>query len=149
MENKEKMNPFKELEVGNVFETEEIIFPEKNLILGFLWEGDLQIHSNSQVMAGHPFGDKIVHGSSVVSMTLGLFLKMEPIGDAVAKLQEINTSYVNPVYVEDAIKARFQIDSKQQVSDNAVSIAFHFNIFVNAKDLVCKGDAVMSLTLKV
>jgi len=147
MKIKEKRNSFEELQVGKVFETEEKVFPEKNLILGILWEGDLQIHSDREVMAEHPFGDRIVHGSSVTTMALGLLFEMDPIRNTKMKLKQMSCSYVKPVYVEDAIKARFQIISKQVVSDSTVDIAFNFNVFRKDKDLACKGDVVISMTL--
>jgi acyl dehydratase len=148
MEINKKRDCFEALEVGQVFKTEEKIFPERNLILGMLWEGDLQIHSDTQVMAAHPFGEKIVHGSSVTSMTLGLLFKMEPIARTKIELKELSCSYVKPVYVEDVIKACFKITSKQKVSDNKGHLAFNFEIFKKDRDVVCDGAIVIAINLK-
>jgi len=148
MEIKKERSCFDDLEVGQVFETDEKVFPERSLILGILWEGDLQIHSDSQVMVTHPFGDKIVHGSSVTSMALGLLFKMEPIAGTRIELKEMSCSYVKPVYVEDVIKACFKITSKQKVTDNTGHLAFNFEIFKNDKDVVCDGVIVIAIKVK-
>lgn len=147
METKTSGFGFKDLEPGQAFMTDETPFSERNLILGILWEGDLQIHSDSEAMITHPFGAKIVHGSSVASVALGLLFKMYPIAGTRIGLKEIHCSYVKPVYVEDNIKAYFKVTSREEISDNTVHLAFNFDIFKNDKDLVCKGDIVISITL--
>jgi len=140
-----KQNCYESLEVGQVFTTKEKVFPEKNLILGMMWEGDLQIHSDSQVMAAHPFGDRIVHGTSVTSMALGLLFKMEPMARDRIQLKEVNCTHVKPVYVEDVIHACFEITSKQKMDDGTEHLTFNFDIFKNDKDLVSKGSVIIAV----
>lgn len=56
-----------------MIETEAIIFSERDLLLGILWEGDHQLHTNKPGMKETPFGTTIAHGNTVTSKILGQF----------------------------------------------------------------------------
>ena len=69
---------FESLKLGQGFQTEDRTILERDLILGFLWEGDSQIHSDKEMMKESQFGERIMHGNSVTSMALGMFFYFNP-----------------------------------------------------------------------
>jgi acyl dehydratase len=122
-----------------MFETEEKVFSERDLLLGILWEGDCQLHTNRPGMVKTPFGSAIVHGNSVTSMVLGQFLKNHFKSKGKISIKELNINYLGPVHVGDRVKGVFSLDDRQQCSKGPERMKIDFEVFKNKETRVSKG----------
>ncbi len=136
---------FEQIEVGTTLETEEQLFSERNLILGILWEGDAQLHTNKPGMEKSPFGTTIVHGNSVTSMAIGQLLKMHFGAASKVKVSEINVSYLGAVHVGDVIKGFFNIEKRASLSNNLESLKMNFEVKKNKENAVSKGKMTIEI----
>lgn len=115
----EKLTP------GKVIETAETEFKEDKLLIGILWEGDLEIHTNASAASTTPFGACIAHGDSVLAISLGSLFKTKPLFGLRVELQKVCCSFTGPVYVGDVLKARFEITKAySRENDNIVEADF-------------------------
>jgi hypothetical protein len=55
-----------QIKAGSFLETEEQLFSERNLMLGILWERDVQFHNKPRIEKA-PSGSTIIYGNSVIS----------------------------------------------------------------------------------
>jgi len=122
-----------------MFETEEKLFTERDLLLGILWEGDAQLHTNSPGMAKTPFGSTIVHGNSVTSMVLGQLLRVYFKSTENIKIRELNVSYHAPVHVGDFVKGVFVLEEQQKHLSNPVILRMNIEVLMNIQNRVSKG----------
>jgi len=122
-----------------MFETEEKLFTERDLLLGILWEGDSQLHTNSHGMAKTPFGSTIVHGNSVTSMVLGQLLRVYFKSAANIKIRELNVSYHAPVHVGDFVKGVFVLDEQHKNLSDSEIMRMNFEVLKNKQTRVSKG----------
>jgi len=127
-----------------MFETEEKIFTERDLLLGILWEGDCQLHTNRPGMAKTPFGSTIVHGNSVTSMVLGRFLKHTLKVSKQFSLKELEVNYLAPVHIGDLVKGFFVLENRNSFSHRQM-LNLSFEIFKNKEVCVSKGTVLIEV----
>jgi acyl dehydratase len=134
-----------QIKTGTVLETQEQVFSERNLILGILWEGDAQLHTNKPGMEKTPFGTTIVHGNSVTSMVVGqLFRQHFGEADKIA-VSEINVSYVGAVHVGDSIKGIFHVEECNKHSNSSGTLTMTFEVVKNRQNVVTKGKTTIEI----
>jgi acyl dehydratase len=127
-----------------MFETEERVFSEKDLLLGILWEGDSQLHTNAPAMAKTPFGSTIVHGNSVTSMVVGQLLRNHlKIGEKVT-VKRLNISYVGAVQVGDRIKGIFEPQQGERGQRGEI-LHMNFQVLKNEGTRVSKGTITIQI----
>lgn len=127
------------IKVGTILETPEKLFSERNLLMGILWEGDAQLHTNKPGMEKTPFGTTIVHGNSVASIAIGQLFHTF-LGEASKiRIIEMNVNFVGSVSVGDFIKGVFTIEGQQIRQNNSETLTMIFDIFKNKQTVVHKG----------
>jgi acyl dehydratase len=122
----------------NMIETIEKIFSEKDLLMGILWEGDSQLHTNAPGMAKTPFGSTIVHGNSVTSMIIGELLRTHFMGEEKITVLALNVSYVGAVHMGESIRGIFEITGKRQGKRGEIH-DMNFEVLKNGESRVSKG----------
>ena len=122
-----------------MIETEAIIFSERDLLLGILWEGDHQIHTNKLGMKETPFGSTIAHGNTVTSKILGQFIRTQFGSNEEINVKEIRMSYLAPVRVGDSIKGIFEVEEQNIDLDATVEKCLAFEIIKDEQTPVCRG----------
>jgi acyl dehydratase len=128
-----------------MFETEEKIFSERDLLLGILWEGDAQLHTNSPGMTKTPFGAPIVHGNSVTSMAIGQLFDLHFRSAKIIRVSELDISYLAPVHVGDSIKGVFMIEEQQKKPNNSEILTMTFEVIKNKQTPVSKGKITIEI----
>jgi acyl dehydratase len=122
-----------------MFETEERVFSERDLLLGILWEGDCQLHTNGPGMVKTPFGSTIVHGNSVTSMVLGQLFRSHFKSTEKISVKELNINYLAPVHVGDLIKGVFMLADQHKNLNDPETMKIDFEVFKNTETRVSKG----------
>lgn len=128
-----------------MFETEEKLFTQKDLLLGILWEGDSQLHTNSHGMAKTPFGSTIVHGNSVTSMVLGQLLRVHFKSAEKIKIRELNVNYLAPVHVGDVVRGVFVLEESHKNLNNSEILRMNFEVLKNKQTRVSKGSVSIEI----
>ncbi len=133
-------NDFESIQAGTVLEAREQLFSERDLILGILWEGDAQLHTNVPGMEKTPFGTTIVHGNSVTSKIIGRLFSAH--FDSVEKIviNEIDVAYLGAVHVGDTIQGRFRIDNLESPAGRPKMLSMTFEVTKNGQEVVSKGS---------
>jgi acyl dehydratase len=129
-----------------MIETEEKLFSERDLLLGILWEGDAQLHTNNPGMQATPFGSTIVHGNSVTSMVLGRLFNGHFGSAEKVSVKELTVSYLAPVHVGDLIKALFEVEEQQNILNTAARFTMSFEVIKNEQTRVSKGKMTIEIT---
>jgi acyl dehydratase len=122
-----------------MFETQERVFSERDLLLGILWEGDAQLHTNEPGMAKTPFGSTIVHGNSVTSMVLGQLFRNHFKSAEKITVKELDVNYLAPVHVGDKVKGVFTFAVQHGKPNGPGAIKLNFEVFKNTEIRVSKG----------
>jgi acyl dehydratase len=128
-----------------MLETEEKVFSERDLLLGILWEGDAQLHTNKPGMAKTPFGSTIVHGNSVTSMAIGQLFHTHFRSVKKIRVREMNISYLAPVHVGDVIKGVFDIEERHKNSNDSEILTMTFEVIKNQQSPVSKGKITIEI----
>jgi len=128
-----------------MLETEERLFSERDLLLGILWEGDAQLHTNRPGMAKTPFGSTIVHGNSVTSMVLGQLLRVHFKSAEKIRIRELTVNYLAPVHVGDAVKGVFVLEESHKISDDSKMLRMNFEILKNQQTRVSQGSVSIEM----
>ncbi len=123
-----------------MFETEQQVFSERDLLLGILWEGDSQLHTNAPGMAKTPFGSTIVHGNSVTSKVLGSFFKNHFRSEGQILVKELSINYLAPVHVGDLVNGVFAIPDREPGRNDPKSMKIDFEVFRNREIRVSSGS---------
>jgi acyl dehydratase len=121
-----------------MIETQEKVFSEKDLLLGILWEGDSQLHTNAPGMAKTAFGSTIVHGNSVTSMVIGELLRGFIPTKTKVTVRRLNVSYVGAVHVGERIRGIFEIKERRQGEKGEI-LEMNFEVLKNGESRVSKG----------
>jgi acyl dehydratase len=121
-----------------MIETKEKVFSEKDLLMGILWEGDSQLHTNAPGMAKTPFGSTIVHGNSVTSMVIGELLRTHFTCKEKITVLQLNASYAGAVHVAERIRGIFEITGKRQGKRGEI-LEMNFEVLKNGESRVSKG----------
>ncbi|MEK3979064.1 MaoC/PaaZ C-terminal domain-containing protein [Psychrobacillus sp. FSL K6-2836] len=117
-----------------VIKTDHLLITECHLLLPIIWEGDLNIHSNSPLMKQSRFGDVIMHGDTVFSLATGLVEKQE---SRYTYIYEFETSYKRSVTIGDEIFVEYKI-TRTDVNN------LHFSVYKNGSELVMDGSLQFS-----
>jgi acyl dehydratase len=128
-----------------MIETEEKLFSEKDLLLGILWEGDAQLHTNRPGMKETPFGSTIVHGNSVTSMVLGQLFNSHFRSAEKVIVKELSVNYLAPVHVGDFIKAIFEVEEQISNSNTSKKLTMSFEVIKNEQTRVSKGKMTIEI----
>ncbi len=136
---------FDKLKVGTILETQEQLFSERNLLMGILWEGDSQLHTNRPGMTKTPYGTTIVHGNSVTSMVIGQLLRLYVGATEKIRINEINTVYLAAIHVGDLIKGVFTIEERNKYSNGSEILTMTFEVIRNKQTIVSKGKMAIEI----
>lgn len=133
-------NDFESIQAGTVLETREQLFSERDLILGILWEGDAQLHTNVPGMEKTPFGTTIVHGNSVTSKIIGRLFSTHFESVEKIVINEIDVAYLGAVHVGDTIQGRFRIENLESPAGRPKMLSMTFEVTKNGQEVVSKGS---------
>ncbi len=136
---------FDKINDGAVLETQEQLFTERNLLMGILWEGDSQLHTNGPGMAKTPYGTTIVHGNSVTSMVIGQLLRFHVGAAEKIRISEINIVYLAAIHVGDRIKGVFTIEERNKYSNGSEILTMTFEVIRNEQTIVSKGKMTIEI----
>ncbi len=133
-------NEGESIQVGAVFEVPEQVFSERDLILGILWEGDAQLHTNVPGMEKTSFGITIVHGNSVTSKVIGRLFKTHFKSAEEITVSEIDVAYLGAVHVGDTIQGKFQVEDLESPAGRPKKLSMTFEVTKNGQQVVSKGS---------
>ena len=136
---------FDKLKVGTILETQEQLFSERNLLMGILWEGDSQLHTNRPGMAKTPYGTTIVHGNSVTSMVIGQLLRFHVGATEKIRIGEINMAYLAAIHVGDHIKGVFTIEERNKCSNGSEILTMTFEVIRNKQIIASRGKMTIEI----
>lgn len=122
--------------------TEKKPIKESDLIMGILWEGDLELHTNKERMINNPFGERIIHGDSITAILFGLLFSTNPLTKYKWYIDKYQCSYRRPVYINDIIFGKFS--NVNQDRERGV-LEFEFEGFKQNDELVSSGKLSISL----
>ena len=132
------------MKIGSLLETKEQLFYEKDLLMGILWEGDAQLHTNWPGMEKSPFGKVIVHGNSVTSKVVGQLLRMYFAEADKVIINDLGVSYVGAVNIGDRIKGSFTIVGFDKTSKDS-RMLLDFEVKKNKDTVVSKGKMTIQV----
>lgn len=118
------------LKIEKQYVTEKKELTEKDLLLGILWEGDLELHTNKERMKTNSFGERIFHGDTILSIILGLFQNNIP----QLEIVEFTSAYKQPVFIGESIWGSFRL-----VEKNDTSVHFEFVGLKENEEVVSTG----------
>lgn len=127
-----------------MFETKERVFSERDLLMGILWEGDSQLHTNGPGMAKTPFGSTIVHGNSVTSMVVGQLLRTHFKAQEKITILQMSVSYVGAVHAGDRIRGIFEPQEKRPGEKGEI-LKMNFEVLKNGGTRVSQGTLSIEL----
>jgi acyl dehydratase len=136
---------FDDIRVGQVLKTEKCPVTERKMILGILWEGDLELHTNKERMIQSSFGERIVHGDAVTALVTGLFLHSEPFSLFKWKIENIECAYLRPVYIDDEITGYFEVTEKIMSNSGSCQFRFAFKAMKSNEEVVSSGHVSIAL----
>jgi acyl dehydratase len=122
--------------------TNKTYIHEKHLLLGILWEGDLEIHTNKERMSHSAFGERILHGDTITGILFGQLFQTDPISHNSWVIKEYQCSYLRPVYIGDVIKGVF-LKIQEEIEDSAV--IFKYEGLNQKNEIVTSGNITISL----
>lgn len=83
---------------------------ESHLLLPMIWEGDLNIHSNVEMMRNSKFNDIILHGDTGLSIAISLIEK--DLGKPIF-FNTITSRYKSIIRLHDKVFVSYQINNNQ------------------------------------
>lgn len=105
----------------------------------------IEVHSNIEFCKTTPFGQRLVQGSLVLSMSQGLFT----VGRSVAAFYGLDkVRFVTPVFIHDTIYVECEVIGKRDKDERFGLVTWRMNITNQRKELVQKGEYTF-LTHKV
>ena len=128
--------------IENSLVTEKKIIKESHLIMGILWEGDLELHTNKERMINNPFGDRIIHGDTIIAMLFGMLFRTSPLTKSQWRIDKFQCSYVRPVYINDFI---FGVFNNISQDNEQGALEFDFKGYKQNDELVSTGKLYISL----
>ena len=125
-----------QLPIQPAIKTPKVKIEEKHFVLGVLWEGDLELHSN-QVKTKHSFfGERILHGDTVISILFAAFGRQ--VYEGKVDISHFQAAYQLPVYLNDLIWGEFLL--KENSSKATDLYTFSFDGFKGEGDKICTGQ---------
>lgn len=103
-----------------------------------------EIHTNKELAAKGPFGQRIAHGALVFSVATGLSVRMGQTNDTVIAFYGLDRlRFVKPTFIGDTVRVRQKCQEKSERDEKSGIVTF-LNEVINQKD-----EVVVSYTAKV
>ncbi len=128
-----------DISVGQTLTSVKRPFTERNMILSILWEGDLEIHTNKELMSDSTFGQRIVHGDAVTTMVAGLLFHTAPFSSTKWNIEILTCSYQQPVFIDDVITGIFTVSAKEIINTDSYKFCFDYQAMKNGEVVVSTG----------
>src|SRR5215471_14732322 len=95
-----------------------------------------EIHTNKELAARGPFGQRIAHGALVFSIATGLSVRMGQTAETVIAFYGLDRlRFVKPVFIGDTIRVRQRVEGKSQ-RDQKSGIVTFLNEVMNQNEVV-------------
>jgi acyl dehydratase len=136
---------FEEFEPGQESTSAGRTITETDIVNFAALTGDWnEIHTNKELAARGPFGQRIAHGALVFSVATGLSVRMGQTNDTVIAFYGLDRlRFVKPVFIGDTIRVRQRVEGKSERDDKSGIVTF-LNEVMNQNEVV-----VVSYTAKV
>src|ERR1044071_51860 len=136
---------FEDFEVGEESVTAGRTITETDIVNFAGITGDWnEIHTNKELAARGPFGQRIAHGALVFSIATGLSVRTGQTGDTVIAFYGLDRlRFVKPTLIGDTVVVRKKVESKSE-RDAASGIVTMLNEVINQRD-----EVVISYIAKV
>ena len=136
---------FEEFESGHESSSAGRTITETDIVNFAALTGDWnEIHTNKELAARGPFGQRIAHGALVFSVATGLSVRMGQTNDTVIAFYGLDRlRFVKPVFIGDTIRVRQRVEGKSERDDKSGIVTF-LNEVMNQNEVV-----VVSYTAKV
>jgi len=136
---------FEDFEVGEEAMTAGRTVTETDIVNFAGITGDWnEIHTNKELAASGPFGQRIAHGALVFSIATGLSVRLGQTADTVIAFYGLDRlRFVKPTLIGDTIRVRQKVESKNE-RDSSSGIVTMLNEVINQRD-----EVVVSYTAKV
>jgi acyl dehydratase len=136
---------FEEFESGHESNSAGRTITETDIVNFAALTGDWnEIHTNKELAARGPFGQRIAHGALVFSVATGLSVRMGQTNDTVIAFYGLDRlRFVKPVFIGDTIRVRQRVEGKSERDDKSGIVTF-LNEVINQNEVV-----VVSYTAKV
>jgi acyl dehydratase len=136
---------FEDFAVGEEAMTAARTITETDIVNFAALTGDWnEIHTNKELAAKGPFGQRIAHGALIFSVATGLSVRLGQTADTVIAFYGLDRlRFVKPVFIGDTIRVRQRVENKSE-RDERSGIITMLNEVMNQNDQV-----VVSYTAKV
>ena len=136
---------FEDFEVGEESVTAGRTITETDIVNFAGITGDWnEIHTNKELAARGPFGQRIAHGALIFSIATGLSVRTGQTSDTVIAFYGLDRlRFVKPTLIGDTVYVRQKVESKSE-RDAGSGIVTMLNEVVNQRD-----DVVISYIAKV
>ncbi|HKY05660.1 MAG TPA: MaoC/PaaZ C-terminal domain-containing protein [Blastocatellia bacterium] len=103
-----------------------------------------EIHTNKELAAGGPFGQRIAHGALIFSIATGLSVRLGQTADTVIAFYGLDRlRFVKPTFIGDTIRVRQRVEEKSE-KDARSGLVTMLNEVINQRD-----EVAVSYTAKV
>lgn len=103
-----------------------------------------EIHTNKELAAKGPFGQRIAHGALIFSVATGLSVRMGQTNDTVIAFYGLDRlRFVKPTFIDDTVRVRQKCQEKSERDEKSGIVTF-LNEVINQKD-----EVVVSYVAKV
>jgi 3-hydroxybutyryl-CoA dehydratase len=136
---------FEDFQTGDDFTSAGRTITEADIVNFAALTGDWnEIHTNKELAARGPFGQRIAHGALVFSVATGLSVRMGQTNDTVIAFYGLDRlRFVKPVFIGDTIRVRQKVEGKSERDDKSGIVTF-LNEVINQNEVVA-----VSYTAKV
>jgi len=136
---------FEDFEAGHESTSAGRTITEADIVNFAALTGDWnEIHTNKELAARGPFGQRIAHGALVFSVATGLSVRMGQTNDTVIAFYGLDRlRFVKPVFIGDTIRVRQRVEGRSE-RDAKSGIVTFLNEVMNQNEVV-----VVSYTAKV
>jgi acyl dehydratase len=136
---------FEDFNVGDDAMTAGRTITEADIVNFAALTGDWnEIHTNKELAAAGPFGQRIAHGALIFSVSTGLSVRLGQTADTVIAFYGLDRlRFVKPVFIGDTIRVRQKVQEKSE-RDQRSGIVTMLNEVLNQKD-----EVVVSYVSKV
>src|SRR5215510_15512357 len=136
---------FEDFEAGHESTSAGRTITEADIVNFAALTGDWnEIHTNKELAARGPFGQRIAHGALVFSVATGLSVRMGQTADTVIAFYGLDRlRFVKPTFIGDTIRVKQRVEGKSE-RDETSGIVTMLNEVINQKD-----EVVVSYTAKV
>lgn len=128
---------FEDFEVGEVTLTASRTVTETDIVNFAGLTGDWnEIHTNKELAARGPFGQRIAHGALIFSIATGLSVRLGQTADTVIAFYGLDRlRFVKPTFIGDTIHVRQKVEAKAE-RDESSGIITMLNEVINQREEV-------------